>query len=52
MEATIFVLCLALIIASRIIWRQIDVICDQRAANDRTQAEIRALEARLLELTK
>lgn len=47
MEATIFVLCLALIIASRIIWRQIDVIVDQRAANDLAQAEIRALEDEL-----
>lgn len=52
MEATIFVLCVALIFASRIIWRQIDVICDQRKANDSAQAEIRALEARLMEVEK
>lgn len=52
MEATIFVMCVALILASRIIWRQIDVIVDQRSANARAQAEIRALESQLLEARK
>lgn len=52
MEAIVVVLAVLLIIAVRLVWFQTGRVVDLRKANDRAQAEIRALEARLLEVEK
>jgi hypothetical protein len=50
--AIIYVLAALLIIAARLAWFQTGCVVDLRKANDRAQAEIRALESRLLEVEK
>ena len=49
MEAIIFFFAALLIIAVRLAWFQAGRVVDLRKANDRAQAEIRALEDKLRE---
>jgi hypothetical protein len=50
MDAIIVVLAILLIFAVRLFWFQTGRVVDLRAANDRAQAEIRALEDKLREV--
>ncbi len=52
MWAIIYVLAVLLIVAARLAWLQTGRVVDLRKKYDRAQAEIRALEARLLEVEK
>lgn len=52
MDAIIFFLAVLLIIAVRLARFETGRVVELRKANDRAQAEIRALEARLLEVEK
>lgn len=50
MIAIIYVLSVLLIIAARLAWFQTGRVVELRAANERAQAEIRALEDKLREV--
>ena len=51
MDAIITVLAILLIIAAKRVWFQAGRIFELEAANERAQAEIQALESRLLDAT-